>query len=74
MAENPTTTETRTVRELARELCIAQDAYNKAYWANSSTLPIDERIDAQIASDAAFKVVMAARAALTAAQREQVAA
>lgn len=74
MAET-STNETRTVRELAREVLIAQDAYNKAYWATcDGNQSIESRIDAQIAADAALKICLAARAALTAAQRSQVAA
>lgn len=59
------------VRELARELCLAQDAFRNAYRATLQTgQTIEQRIDNQLAVDAAEKTLGAARIALTRAQME----
>lgn len=74
MSENHTT-ETKSVRELARAVIETQDIYSKAYWETCNTnLSPDERIDALLASDAALKVACAAKRALAEAQAALVAA
>lgn len=70
MSENSTITETRTVRELAREYLLASSTYSAAYKANSAgSDDIEVRIDLQLACDAALKAVTTARIALDAAQK-----
>lgn len=68
MSENHTT-ETKSVRELAREYVEAHEAFINAYRANSAAgLSLEERIDRQLACDAALKTSVDARVALDAAQ------
>lgn len=74
MSENHTTA-TKSVRELAREYVVAHEAACAALILTHQTgLPLEERIDRHLTYDAAHKKAVAARAALDAAQAQQVAA